>query len=75
MNITTNKITFLENIDRTITVNKTNKSFYFKSFMIQTETMSNFIYDIPVNEVYLINPFISINDLSSDPYLTLSKHF
>jgi hypothetical protein len=67
MNITTKTITFLENVPKGVEINKTAKSFYFKSFLIENETISDFIYNLPRNEVYLINPFISINNLSSDP--------
>lgn len=75
MNISTKSITFLENIPKNIDVIKTEKSFYFKSFLIQHETISRFICGLPENQVFLINPFISRYDLSSDPYLTLSKQF
>lgn len=75
MKIFKNRIIFLDNIPHNINVNKTNKSFYFKSFMIKHETISRFIYELPENEIFLINPFISRYDMSNDPYLVLSKHF
>lgn len=74
MNISIKRITFLEQVPKNIEVIK-NRSFYFKSFLIQHEIISQFIYTIPEDIVLLINPFISKYDNSSDPYLTLSKQF
>lgn len=73
--ISTNNITFLDDIDKSIKIDKTNKSYYFKIFILSTEGIYMFFNNLEHNGVYLVNPFISINDLNSDPYLTLSKHF
>lgn len=70
-----NKIIFLDMIPKSIHVNKTNKSFYFKTFLINNETITKFICGLPKNEIFLVHPFISRYDLSSDPCLVLSKHF
>lgn len=54
MKISQNKITFLENISKDIDVIKNRKSYFFKSFLIQNESISDFVYDIPINDVYWI---------------------
>lgn len=75
MNITTKTITFLENVPKGHTVIKTAKSQFYKMYLISTEQIIDFLMSLPDDRLCLINPFISTNDLSSDPYLVLSKHF
>lgn len=70
-----NKVIFVDMIPKNININKTDKSFYFKSFLINNETITKFISGLPKNEIFLVSPFISRYDLSSDPCLLLSKQF
>jgi hypothetical protein len=73
--ISTNNMTFLTDIDKSINVDKRGKAYYFKMFKIELDYITNFISNLEKNEIYLINPIISVNAHSSDPYLTLSRQF
>lgn len=73
--ISTTNITLLLDIDKTIDINKSAKAYYFKIFRIELDYLTNFINNLTENEVYLINPLISINCKLSDPYITLSRQF
>src|SRR6266576_890098 len=52
-------IDFLSNVPKEIFINK----------------KSNFIYNIPTDEVFLIVPFITISNTIKDPYICLSSQF
>jgi len=73
--LTTIDITFLIDIDKAINIDKTGKTNYFKCYLINTDAIANFINNLIDNEIYLVNPLISINSKYSDPYLTLSRQF
>jgi hypothetical protein len=42
---------------------------------LEINQISNFIYNIPSGEVFLITPFISISNTIKDPYICLSSQF
>lgn len=73
--ISTDCITFLIDIDKVINIEKNGKYYYDKSFKIELENINNFLNNLEDDEVYLINPLISINCKYNDPYLTLSRQF
>lgn len=69
------RISFLIDFDKTIDIDKRGKSYYFKSNKIEAWDILNFLLLLSENEVYLINPFISIFCRINEPYLTLSRQF
>ena len=73
--ITTNDITFLLDIDKSININKKGKSYYSKSFKIEYENIKNFILNLNDNEIYLINSFITVSCKLARPSLNLSRQF
>jgi hypothetical protein len=73
--LSTNNISYLVDFDKRIDIDKRSKAYYFKMFNIQLEHITNFIYNLDINEVYLINPMISINCRHNQPYLNLSRQF
>lgn len=74
-NFTTTKISFLKDINKDIYINKSWKFYYFKIFRIDLDHISNFIYNLKDNEIYIINPIISINCQSTHPHVNLSEQF
>jgi hypothetical protein len=74
-NLTTTNISFLSELGKNIVTNIYSKNYYFKMFNIELEYINNFINNLNDNEVFLINPIISINCKQNEPYLTLSKQF
>jgi hypothetical protein len=44
-------------------------------FRIELELITKFIDELNVNEIYLVNPMISISCRYNEPYLTLSRQF
>lgn len=74
-NITTTKITFLVDIDKTIDINKNNKAYYYKIIGINLDQIKNFLYNIRDHDVILINPFVSVTCTLNNPILTLSRQF
>jgi hypothetical protein len=73
--LSTNSIYFLNNLNKSIDINKSGKSYYFKIFRIELDDITNFIDNLDDSEIYLVNPIISINCKSIDPYITLSNQF
>lgn len=73
--LTIDNITFLNNINQNINVDKSEKNYFFKIFGLNFDQISNFIYNIRDEEVVLIEPFISIKCNTNTPYLTLSEPF
>jgi hypothetical protein len=73
--LSVNDISFLIDFDKTINIDKRGKAYYFKSFRVDLDALTNFISNLQDNQVYLINPFISINCRHNDPYLTMSRQF
>jgi len=73
--ISTNDISFLIDFDKTINIDKSGKIYYARMFRIELELITKFINDLDQDEIYLINPMISINCRYNEPYLTLSRQF
>jgi hypothetical protein len=73
--ISVHDISFLVNFDRTIDINKSGKSDFYKMFRINQEHIKDFILNLFDNKIYMINPFISINCRINDPYINLSRQF
>ena len=73
--ISINGIAFLSDFDRSIDVNKSSKSMYFKMLRIHFDNIKNFIENLDDDKIYMINPFISINSNYQDPILGLSRPF
>lgn len=71
----TNDISFLTYFDRTINIDKSGRAYDFKTFRIELDNITNFIINLDENEIYLIDPVISINCRDSDPCVTLSRQF
>jgi len=73
-NISTRDISFVFEVNKKIDINKFDKPYYFEMFRIELDYITNFINNLRDNEVYLINPKISVNN-TTNPYLTLSSQF
>jgi len=73
--ITTDKISFLIDFDKTINIDKSGKAYYYRTFNIEQIGITNFISNLKDEEIYLVNPLISINCRIDNPYLTLSRQF
>nr|AWX52916.1 hypothetical protein [Lactarius sp. (in: basidiomycete fungi)] len=73
--LSTNYITLLVDIDQTIDIDKRGKSYYYRSINIDSLNIENFLDNLEFNQVYLINPLISMNCRINTPYLTLSRQF
>jgi hypothetical protein len=73
--LTTNNISFLVDFDKTINIDKSGKYYYFKIFMGCSDGITNFLKNLKDDEIYLVNPLISIKCRYNDPYLTLSRQF
>jgi hypothetical protein len=74
-NVSTGYITFLVDIDKSIDIDKTSRAKYYRSFGIELDNIKNFIDNLDYNEVYLVNPLVSINCTYNEPYLNLSRQF
>jgi hypothetical protein len=73
--ISTNHISFLIDFDKTINIDKSGKAYYFKSVNIDVNNINNFILNLEDEEIFLINPFISMESKIRDPQLNLSRQF
>jgi hypothetical protein len=73
--ISTDKISFLIDFDKTINIDKSGKTHYFSIFQMNLDLINNFILNLQKDKIYLIQPMISINRRIDDPYLTLSRQF
>jgi hypothetical protein len=73
--LSTNDISFLIDIDKTIEINKSGKAYYFKMFRIEIDLLQNFIFNLNEKQIYMINPIISISSKHNSPYVTLSRQF
>lgn len=73
--LSTNDISFLIDFDKTIDIDKSGKAYYARMFRIELELITKFIDELNVNEIYLVNPMISISCRYNEPYLTFSRQF
>jgi hypothetical protein len=71
--ISTNEITLLHNLDKGININKHGKFNYYKFFDLNTISLWKFLYELDRNKVYILIPFISVNDNPDEPYTILSR--
>lgn len=62
-------------MDKSINVDKSGKCYYIRFFKIDLDQITNFIYNLEDNEIYLINPRIFIRSTYIDLYLCLSRQF
>ena len=74
-NFTTTKIDFLNNIDKSIFIDKSAKFHYIKIYKWEVDLIKHFLNSIKQDSVYTVFPFISCTGLLKDPYLRLSDHF
>jgi hypothetical protein len=74
-NVTTKNITFLVDFDKTINIDKSGKYYYYKIYMGSSDGIDIFLRNLKDDEIYLVNPLISINCRYNEPYLTLSRQF
>ena len=74
-NFTSYKIDFLNHIDKNLSIDKSEKFFYFKVYNWKISHITLFLNNIKDNEIYTVFPFISTSGLMKDPYLRLSDHF
>lgn len=73
--LSTNDISFLIDFDKTIEINKSGKSYYYASYTINLDGVTNFINNLEVDKIYLINALISVNKIIDSPYINLSRQF
>jgi hypothetical protein len=71
--VSTDKITFLINLDKTINVNKSGKYLHYKMFRLDKFNIDNFLSNLDPDKLYMFIPLITINAEISKPYLTLSR--
>ena len=71
--ISMREISFLYEIDLKLKVNKNGPYKYFKSLIPEMEDVGNFINNLEENKIYVLIPFISINDKTIDPFMVLSQ--
>jgi hypothetical protein len=74
-NFKTTKIDFLHNIDKSISINSTEKFYYIKIYEWNIENIEQFLNCIKHDETLILFPFVSITCLLKDPYLRLSEYF
>ena len=74
-NFTTIKIDFLHNIDKDLSIDKTEKFFNLKIYNWEISHITLFLNNIKYNDIYTVFPFITATSLMKDPYLRLSDHF
>lgn len=74
-NFTTIKIDFLHNIDKDLSIDKTEKFFNLKIYNWEISHITLFLNNIKNNDIYTVFPFITATSLMKDPYLRLSDHF
>ena len=74
--ISTKEITFLKDLDRRISINKTGK-FYYKSnkytVELDTSIVRNFLHSLDTDSIYTLILILSANNTSDQPYIVLSK--
>jgi hypothetical protein len=73
--LSSKNITFLVDFDKTINIDKTGKYYYYKIYMGSSDGIDNFLINLKDDEIYLVNPLISIKCRYNEPYLTLSRQF
>lgn len=71
--LSTNDVSFLIDLDKTINVDKTGKYYYHKMFGIEHDLIKDFIFKLESKNIYMFLPIVSINSQISEPYLTLSR--
>jgi len=74
-NFTTTKIDFLYTIDKSFSIDQSEKYHYLKLYTWEISHIITFLKHIKDNEVYTVFPFITPTGLQKDPYLRLSDHF
>lgn len=73
--ISKNDISFLIDFDRTIDIDKSGKCAFHRMFRLEHDPIKDFILKLDNDQIYLIDPYISVNCKLNDPYLNLSKRF
>jgi hypothetical protein len=75
LNFSTINMDFLNNLDKTISVDQSGKNHYIRIVRWELEKIKLFISWIGDTEVYSVFPFITVTELLKDPYIRLSDHF
>jgi len=73
--LSSKSITFLVDFDKTINIDKSGRYYYHKIFMGSSDGITNFLHNLKDDEIYLVNPLISIKCRYDAPFLTLSRQF
>lgn len=71
--ISIKKITLLNEIDNKIKIIKTGEFKYYKNFCFELDNIWNFIHNLDKDRIYILIPFISVNNKPNEPYTILSK--
>ena len=73
--ISTNNITFLGDLDRSTYIEKNERSMYVKIPDFCLNKLDNFILSLEFNNIYILNPSLSITCNSQHPIVCLSRPF
>lgn len=71
--ISTKQITFLNELDNRIDIDKYGPFKYHKSSNFEQEDIKHFLNILENNKIYIIIPFISKNCRINEPYIILSR--
>jgi hypothetical protein len=71
--ITTTNITFLNSLNDKIKIIKDGKFIYFKSFLLDINSIENFLIQLDSDKIYTLIPILSINDRKDQPFIVLSQ--
>lgn len=71
--ISTKQITFLNELDNRIDIDKYGPFKYHKSFNFEQEDIKQFLNILEDNKIYIIIPFISKNCKVNEPHIILSR--
>lgn len=71
--ISTKNITFLNNLNDKIKIIKDGKFIYFKNFLLDIDSIENFLIQLDSDKIYTVIPILSINDRKDQPFIVLSQ--
>lgn len=71
--VSTEKVNFLIDLDKTINADKTGKCLHYQMFRLDNFHINNFLSNLDPEKLFIVMPLISINCKIDKPYLTLSR--
>jgi hypothetical protein len=71
--ISIKRITLLNEIDNKIKIIKTGQYKYFKMSFLELDDIKNFINNLDHDKIFIIIPFITVNNRSDEPFTVLSQ--